>query len=156
MKNKKNIYILFPAVILIWSILIYKIVAATKPMKAELQVETAQFKPLQLQESATFTVNTNYRDPFLGTISQKKKVKPKKRTVKVAKQKPKVPFPKIIYKGVVSSKGKKSQVFLIAINGQQFFFKRNQTQNEVKLLRGNSKEVVLKFQGQQQTFPIVE
>jgi hypothetical protein len=54
----------------------------------------------------------------------------------------------------VSSKGKKKEVFLITIDGQQYFFKKNTVLQGVKLLRGNRKEIVVKFEGQQQSFTI--
>ena len=155
MKNKKNIYILLPVVILVWGLLIYKIVAATKPNATTQElVATAQFNPLQLEATESFTINANYRDPFLGIVKKKKKIKPK--TKKVTTKKITVPFPNIIYKGVVSPKGKNQQVYLISINGQQFFFKKNNINQKVKLMRGNNKEVVLKFQGQQQSFLIAK
>jgi len=155
MKNKKNIYILLPAVLLVWGLLGYRIFSTVNPSIKKQQTVAASnnFKPQLLQESETFTINADYRDPFLGTVAQKKISKTKK-IAKTITKKPKVPFPSIMYKGLVSSKKKNQQVFLISINGQQFFFKKNSTKNEVKLLRGSSKQVVLQFQGQQQTFTL--
>ncbi len=110
----------------------------------------AEFKPTPLVEQESFSLNLDYRDPFLGTLSQKKtKSKPRK----IAPKKPLIPFPKIQYKGMVSA-DKKGTVFLIKVNGKQHFFKKNAVKDEVKLLRGNSKEVRLKFQKQTQTFLI--
>ena len=154
MKNKKNIYILITAVLLVWGLLGYRIFSTVDPInKKQLTVSFSNFKPQLLQESETFAINTDYRDPFLGTLSQKKITKTKKTTNAIS-TKPKVPFPSIIYKGLVSSKKKNQQIFLISINGQQYFFKKNSTQKEVKLLSGTAKEVVLRFQGQKQTFAL--
>jgi len=46
------------------------------------------------------------------------------------------------------------QVFLININGEQFFFKKRATHKEVKLVRGNKKEVVVLYRGQRKTIAI--
>ncbi len=157
MKNKKNIYILLTAVLLVWGILGYRIFSTVNPSskKQQTAVVTNSFKPQQLQESEAFTINTDYRDPFLGTFSKKKVVKIKK-IIRATPKTPKIPFPAIIYKGLVSVKGKQQQVFLINIDGQQYFFKKNSTYKEVKLLRGSNKQVVLKFKGQQQTFVLAK
>ncbi len=157
MKNKKNIYILLTAVLLVWGILGYRIFSTVNPSNKKLQtaIVSNSFKPQQLQESETFIINTDYRDPFLGTFSKKKKVKVKK-IIRTTRKTPKTPFPVIIYKGLVSAKGKQQQVFLINIAGQQYFFKKNNTYKEVKLLRGSNKQVVLRFQGQQQAFALAK
>jgi len=144
---------LLAAVLLVWGILGYRIFTSFSPKDTSQQelAETTQFKPQELQEASSFTINTNYRDPFLGTLVQKKTKTRKKRIVV---KKSNIPFPKIIYKGLVSSKGKKKEVFLITIDGQQYFFKKNTVLQGVKLLRGNRKEIVVKFEGQQQSFTI--
>ncbi len=155
MKNKKNIYILAAAVLLVWGILGYRIFSTIKPTinTQQTATTTAQFKPSTLQENTQFTINTNYRDPFLGELSKKQAIKSKKAQKSIVKT-PKILFPAITYKGLVSGKKNKSQVFLITINGQQYFFKKNTTHNTVKLIRGTTKEVILTFQRQQQTFQI--
>ena len=157
MKNKKNIYILLTAVLLVWGLLGYRILSTVNPSNKKQQTVAASnnFKPQRLQESETFIINTDYRDPFLGTLAKKKEVKIKKAIGTVSKV-PKAPFPIIVYKGLVSPKGNQQQVFLINIDGRQYFFKKNNTHNEVKLLRGSNKQVVLKFQGQQQTFALAK
>ncbi|MCF6347007.1 MAG: hypothetical protein L3J20_01745 [Flavobacteriaceae bacterium] len=157
MKNKKNTYILLTAVLLVWSILGYRIFSTVNPNKEKRQTVIASnsFKPQLVKESETFTINTDYRDPFLDKLSKKKVVKAKK-VIRTTRKTPKTPFPAIIYKGLVSSKRKQQQVFLINIDGQQYFFKKNNTHKEVKLLRGSNKQVVLRFQGQQQSFSIAK
>jgi len=157
MKNKKNTYILLTAVLLVWGLLGYRIFSSVRPVtKLHQELATrAQFKPQQTKEVETFTIHTNYGDPFLGTLTQKNIAKPKTTRNTISK-KPKAPFPTIIYKGLVSSKKKNQQVFLISINGQQCFFKKNSTQKKITLLRGTAKEVVLRFEGRQQSFAITK
>lgn len=157
MKNKKNIYFLLPAVLIIWGLLSYRVYTSLSPTKtvAENNLPTTQFKPQEISTAETFTISTEYRDPFLGTVTKKPKTKTQKRSKKINVT-PQKPFPTIVYKGVVAAKGKKEQVFIISINGQQHFFKKNSTKNEVKLVRGTSSEIVVRFQGQKKTFPITK
>jgi len=158
MKNKKKIYILLTAVILVWGFLGYRIFSTVNPTKEKQQVaaSSTSFRPQQIENTIDFTINTNYRDPFLGPDSYRDQKKQFIKTKKPIKTIQKIPFPAIIYKGVVSAKGKQQQIFLITIDGQQFFFKKNNTFKDVKLLRGSDKQVVLKFQGQQNFFSIVK
>jgi len=152
MKNKKNIYILLPAVILVWGLVGYRIFSVVQPSNnTSGQVRVTAFKPKVVEETTPFTIRANYRDPFLGSLAQKKSTK--KKAVSVAYKKLKIPFPTITYKGMVAGEGN-NRVFLITINGAQFFFKKRATHKEVKLLRGNHKEIVVQFKGQQQTVAI--
>lgn len=150
MKNKKNIYFLLPAVLLIWGFLGYRIFSPvqTNTTHTNLAITDIVFKPNAFKESAPFTIKANYRDPFLGTTAA---IKPKV-TFK-PQQLSKLPFPQVIYKGVVSSSNRQ-EVFIVNIDGKQYFFKKYQTHQGVKLISSNSKSITLKFQGQQQTFPL--
>ncbi len=157
MKNKKNIYLLLPVVLIIWGLLGYRVYTSLSPTDTVIQdnLPTTQFKPQEIVATETFTISTDYIDPFLGEVSKKSKVITKKSNKKVTAT-PQSPFPTIVYKGVVAATGKKEQVFIISINGKQYFFKKNNTKNEVKLVRGMATEVVVQFQNQKRTFPITK
>ncbi|MDC9722880.1 MAG: hypothetical protein PSN34_08905 [Urechidicola sp.] len=151
MKNKKNIYFLIPAVLLIWGIIGYRIVRSINPPQpnATTQVAITDFKPKEVVVSKPYSINANYRDPFLGTMAtNKKKVK------RVVQKKP-VVFPSVQYVGFVAPIGKKkSPVFILKINGQQELLKKRETAQELQLVSGNQKEVVLKYKGIKKTFSI--
>lgn len=153
MRSKKNIYFLLPAALLIWGLLVYRIFLAIQPVNASTNsiVLNGVFKPAKFVESEAFTIKADYRDPFLGSINTKK---PRPKTQLKTKPQPKKPFPQVTYKGVVS--GNNSKVFIVSIDGKQYFFKKYQTQNNMKLINGSSKSVTLRFQGQQQTFLLVK
>ena len=155
MKNKRNIYFLLPAVLIIWGILIFKIINGLNPTIDNTRNNeiTGQFTPKSLKKSETFTIKTDYRDPFLGTLKQKKSTKAKPKNSQVVK-KERLPFPDIVFKGIVSPKGNNENVFFIIVNGQQHLYKNNTEHDGVKLLKGNSQKITLQFQGQQQTFQI--
>ena len=155
MKNKKNLYILLPAVIVVWGLLIYKIIGGLNPSEKQAKATESigQFKPKRPEQTTSFSINADYRDPFLGTFENKKRIVMKSKNAPIV-QKVSVPFPSIVYKGIVSPIGKKEKVFLITVNGQQQMFKRSTVFNEVKLLNGNAREITVLFQKQKQTFQL--
>ena len=157
MKNKKNIYFLLPAVLIVWGILIYKVVSGLNPSEQHSQAiePTGQFTPKSFKKTETFTIKADYRDPFLGTLQKKKTTKTKRKTSPVVEEES-IPFPNIIYKGIISPKNKNEKVFLIIVNGQQHLFKSNTTFSEVKLLNGNPKDITVQFQDQKKTFPLAK
>jgi len=155
MKNKKNIYFLLPVVIIVWGLLVYKIIGGLNPSAQQTKTTEAigQFNPKTIKQTSSFTIKTDYRDPFLGTFEKKKRKIIKRKNTPIVK-KESIPFPTIVYKGIVSPKGKNEKVFLIIVNGQQHLFKRSAVFNDVKLLKGNAKEITVLFQKQKQTFQL--
>ena len=154
MKNKKNLYILLPAVLVIWSLVIYRFYKGLNPSATEISTSemTTTFTPKLEETNTAFTIKADYRDPFLGTLSNKKNTV--KRVVPTQNMEPEEPFPTIMYKGLVATKGTNNRVFLIGINGEQHYFKVRSTYNGITLLAGNSKEVILQYQNRRQTFAI--
>ena len=153
MKNKKNIYFLLPAVLLIWGLIGYRIFNAIQPTTlTQQEVSSVNFTPKPLVTAERFSLQMDYRDPFLGPKKVvKKTVQPTKRQVKT----PAKPFPAVVYKGLVSGSGA-NQVFIISHNNRQYFFKKRQTQAGFTLVSGNAKTVTLRFEGQQKTIAIAQ
>jgi flagellar basal body-associated protein FliL len=69
MKNKKSIYILLPIVLFIWGTVMYQFFSFSGiDHKTISESNGFKIKPLQLKERDTFSINVNYRDPFLGKV----------------------------------------------------------------------------------------
>ena len=146
MKNKRNIYFLVVAVISIWGYIAYKMYASLNPEDAIImpQNQIADFKPEKIKEIEKFTINANYRDPFLGKLFTEKKSKKRNTSIK---KKPIVVFPPIIYNGLIRPKESGRPIlFLITINNQQQFLSVGKQIDGVKLLKGNDKEISILFQ----------
>lgn len=154
MKNKKNIYLLVPAVLLIWGIVGYKIYATLNATNDVVMDDNnaIEFKPEEIKDVEKFSISVNYRDPFLGKlVNNTKKIS---NSVK-KKVKPIVIFPEITYNGMVSPKETdREALFLITINNKQQFLSVGKQIDGVRLLKGNSKEVTIAFQNNKKTISI--
>jgi len=153
MKNKKNIYFLVPIVLFIWGFIGYKIYKVSYPSGEVLHIEntTTVFKPKEIKEAEKFTVNLNYRDPFLGKLRAKKSKKKSNRTKVMP-----VAFPQISYKGMLSSKKRNRSiaVFFVMINNKEQFLSIGEQIEGVKLVKGNGKEITISFKSIKKVIPI--
>lgn len=151
MKNKKNIYILLPIVLLVWGGVLYQVFSFT----AEEEIKTVAnheftIKPLKIKKRKTFRINVNYRDPFLGKMYAPEKTLKKIPSSK-ANKKPKpqetLVWPTIQYKGIISDIKDKKKVFILIIDGKNYYMKTGDTQNEVFLKEGDKESVYVKYKG---------
>lgn len=152
MKNKKSIYILLPVVLFIWGAVMYQFFSFASPEETQ-QLSSNKFriKPLKITERDTFSINVNYRDPFLGkTYAPKKNDSLKKNTPKTNKT-PKIVepivWPTIIYKGIVSDTKDKTKIYMLVIRGQTFLMKKGETENDIFLKDGDRESIYVKYLG---------
>ena len=146
-KNQKT-YLLLLAVALVWGAIGYQIYSRYNPDTPVVETQIAStFIPNKKKEVENYTINPDYRDPFLGKIYRKPKPK-----VKQAVQKPQVVFPPITYNGIIKGETK---AFIISINGQEEIFKLKQVIKGVELIRGNDNEIIIKYQGERKKYPIL-
>ncbi len=150
MNKKRNIYILLPVVLIVWGIIGYKIYQSIKPKTQPVVKQNYEYKyqPITSNDDFTYSLHTNYRDPFLGTLPKKKTTK-KRQVSKPSKKKSvkKKPFPRITYKGLVNPKVvSKESVFMIEINGKSELLKIGQSFSNITLLSGHKKEISIRFQ----------
>ncbi|MBP1221744.1 hypothetical protein [Flavobacterium sp. 1355] len=152
MKNKKNIYILLPIVLFVWSAVLYQVFSFTNNDEV-ISANDPEFiiKPLKIKQRQSFVIDVNYRDPFLGKmyVSQTiSKVKTEKSTIKKAsKVQETLVWPVILYKGMISDTKDKTKIFMIIIDGQNHYMKIGDTENEVYLKSGDKESVYVKYKG---------
>ncbi|MGY0426912.1 MAG: hypothetical protein ACWIPI_08820, partial [Polaribacter sp.] len=103
------------------------------------------FQKQQTIETSFYKVQADYRDPFLGKFPKKKRTI--KRIKKTVKPKTTVPFPRVIYNGIIQ--GNKSKAYILTINGRQEIVKLGAKFQGVKLIKANTKQAVVKFRGVQ-------
>jgi len=152
LKKQQKIVVLLAAVVIIWGLIGQMIYKSLHPLVPEYNLpETSTFSFRETGTTAPFyEVAAAYRDPFLGKYPQKKKTIKRK----IIKQKITVPFPNIIYNGMIE--GNKTQSHILTINGQQEILKLGETFAQIKLIKANSKEAIVRFQGINKTFLLEE
>jgi len=147
MKNKKNIYILLPVVIVLWGLVIYRFFSYAAPRPTENpQAVSFSLKPVTVQQRDTVALDVNYRDPFLGKMYSREMPKKASSKRKITVKEP-VQWPQVIYKGIVSDTKNKMKVFMLIINGQTHLVKEKETVGDIFLKSGNRHTITIKYKG---------
>ncbi len=147
MKNKKLTYLLLPLVLIIWGYLIYKVVIGLAGNDTDIvPSQTHSLGTIQAtfrtESNETFMLKDVERDPFLN-ISYRKKLENK--TGKITRKK--VSWPEIKYMGLVSNEKDKKMIGLIEIEGNNFFFEKGDSYQDITLIKIDPSRVVLTYQG---------
>lgn len=151
MKNKKNIYILLPIVLLVWGAVLFQLFSFTN--SDEIVVATNSeltIKPLKFNKRQSFSIDVNYRDPFLGKMYAENttpKIKGNSSAAKSSKPKETLVWPTILYKGLITDTKEKNKVFMLVIDNKNYFMKIGDTENEIFLKSGDKESVYVKYKG---------
>ncbi len=166
MKNKKSLYILVPAVLIVWALIIYKILDFTQSP----EIYNNQLLPIdttQLDSNDTMEIPFigDYRDPFLGrgkvikSVIDNKKANQnrniKNKPVSYKKQAPIVKYinwPKIDYNGMILSKETNEKLALINLNRKNYLMQINHEIKGCKLLEIYEDSIKLKYQDVEKMF----
>lgn len=150
MKNKRNTYILLVVVLIIWGLIAYKIISSLggNDVVVLQQNTEVSFNPKPIQETDTFSIKADYRDPFLGTIEKPKTIS-KPRVIKP--QEIEIP---INYSGMVRDQNTNESIFFVHINNRQHLMKINNVVDSVKLVKGNEKEITVNYNKKNKTIKL--
>lgn len=138
MKNKKLIYLLLPLVILIWGTVFYKIFFSTAPGE---EWEEEAINPQKNSTAApvdTFSIIAGYRDPFLGnTVYSENTIReiPKPKIRPEPKIEQAVPWPSIVYGGMIKNQQSTRQLALVKINGKENILKAGEMIGTIELAK---------------------
>jgi len=151
MKNKRNIRILVPVVAVIWGLVLYKLLDAFYPEDPPFATSlNTTFELPKYQERDTFSIAPIERDPFLGTLVRKNKVRNGGRK----QTKTTVEWPSTSYEGFVADDKGRTTVFVVTVNGEQHLLKHGELAQNVKLIRGTKQSIQLQYKGQRKTFTL--
>ena len=154
MKKNTKTYLLIAAVLGIWGAIGYQVISGLNPNETEAKQDSfdVAFNPKTNKSIDTFSIQTVDRDPFLGTLTRKVSTTKRKGTLKqTIKDTTWLP---ITYNGLVKRQNSTQLVFVINISGTQHLLKKGQTINEVTLVRGTEKQIVVKYNNKQKTISI--
>lgn len=145
LKGKKATYILLLIVGSLWGLLFYKFFSDTSGSAPQLaKAVKGEYKLPKQKKKDTFSLLPLDRDPFLGTAY--KKISAKARVIK------QIEWPNVLYKGSIS--GSDGRVFILSIGGKEYFFKKSETIDGIKLVRGNDRKVKLQYKGENKEFKL--
>lgn len=156
MKNKKLLYILIPLVLLVWGAIIYRIFNVVKVSDSnEVQRSTFYGNESNQNQIDTFSIQPNYRDPFLGGRAKKSILSENKGSNVVANPivvKKITPsstiWPNLIYGGLIKNQKSNKELALVQINGQANIMKIGDVQGEIELTKIFRDSIEVKFRGE--------
>jgi len=142
MKNKKTLYYLIPAVILIWGIIVYKIITVTNYESVKHSSATS-IPSINSQDTLPkeYQLLLNYKDPFLlEPAFRQNKVKSQSRNAdlsatrqKPIKNVPQLNLMNIMYIGMVEKPGNHT-IALINIGGETKMLRKGEHADQIKVL----------------------
>lgn len=151
LKNSKTFFFLIPLVVIIWGAVIYKVVDALSE-EPESQSELSLTAPIKkhIIERDTFSLIEIDRDPFLGKLYTRERVKKSNNENNNLVME----WPAIEYLGMVSDPDSRSKVYLIVINGKSFFMEKGSETESVSLVKASGNKVWLRYKNSTKAFQI--
>ena len=151
LKNKKKTYGLLVLVIAVWGYIGYYVITSLDPSLPDYTEPKIAFKDdFVLNDSfEKFSIQRVNRDPFLGTVEVPKTQKIKRPIIK--KQ---TPWKPINYLGMIANDTNKDKVFILSIANQQVLLKQGHAHDSVKVIRGNAKNITLRYKGKTKRFKL--
>jgi len=149
MKNKKLLYILIPLCAFVWGAILYNIMNVVSDGEELVAANSVIVeKTAVVHKAETFSINVNYRDPFLDKVFKPRVVK------KVERQIKKQPFvwPKIEFQGVFKKPNSSDLLGIISVNGSEEIVQKGATIDEVKIISIKSNEIKVSFKGETKKF----
>ncbi|MDJ1501253.1 hypothetical protein [Xanthocytophaga agilis] len=172
MKNKKMMFVLLPAVILIWGLIIYRIVDAVQ----EKDVPDTYSEPNRKLHTSTTTLPdtvhllVNYRDPFLGSGPARIRREPSPSITShpaqatssiqaVHSSTPTVPAPKVViawptvkYVGMIQNGSSQIKIAILKINGKSHLIAESCSEADITVQNIVQDSVGLQYRGEHKYF----
>lgn len=163
MKSKRNVYILLFLVLLIWGVLGYRLFSYINKSEQNVESGTPQnFNTIDYKEPDYVKIEVNYRDPFTGETPEGNQNQLSKRVnennlsnIDVSDNIP-IPEKVILYKGLVSDTSDKKKVFMLSINGKTYLLSQGQKEDNIKVISGNAKQIVVVIDNKKEIIAITQ
>lgn len=138
-----------PLVLLIWGILGYRLFSFFGNDETEVKEKSNfQFQNIDYKEPDSIKIVVDYRDPFTGKLSSGNNNKNTNRVVRKPKSENTTPEkqeikPVMVYRGLVSDTKDKNKVFMFSVDNKTYLLERGQTENNIKVISGDAKQITL-------------
>lgn len=147
--NKRSLYFLFPVVVIIWGIAIWKLLESFSDDPPARQTPAMVInKPIKMIRKDTFSLLTLESDPFLGLVYKKPGRPVKSRVIPPIE----IEWPVIKYLGLVSDAKISSKIYVLRINEQQYLMEPGSEEEGVSLIRDKKGLLLMSYKGIQKEF----
>lgn len=147
MKNKKLIYILLPAVFIIWGLIAFKAISFFKGSEQIKYLKKLSSNNSQTALLDTFSLLLNYPDPFLNSPKIQTGIHSITQSIKE-----KIKWPNITYYGSIGNIKKQGYMVSLKIDDQDVLLKMGATYKNIRLVSVKNQVVVLAMQGEEKQF----
>ncbi|MCB2196751.1 MAG: hypothetical protein KQH79_12890 [Bacteroidetes bacterium] len=163
MKNNKKItYILFPLVIIIWGLVIYRIFFEGKVTPENLDVKVKPvINKVEKESKRTYRLIANYRDPFLSNLNRTvanpeidNQETENNRTTNLRRRRTtvsRVRWPQITYGGFIEDNEKQEITILLNIQDRDYLVKEGDTIEQVFIKSFYKDSLVLVYNEEEKT-----
>jgi hypothetical protein len=160
MKNKKLLYILFPAVLFIWGYIFYEIFGSKGNSNGD-DMNLNDFSKTEHVSSLpdTFSIHPDYRDPFLEESIHKNEGSVKYHSVGLANNSKQVKaetnttvWPVIIYTGIIKNQKSSKQLVMIQISGQSIIMAKGEKSGMIELTKISKDFIEMQFGKEKKVF----
>lgn len=158
LNNKKTLFLLVPAVLVIWGLVAYRLVDALGEPDFEIP-NSGQKVITQERDTDTnlYVLNLEYPDPFRpDKSSSSEKAKPASKSPQETKS-TKITFkpialhwPRVQYRGLIVKKGQ--SLCLVEIDGQIYFMSLGDRERGLELIDAKSDSIQFKFHREKKYF----
>jgi hypothetical protein len=147
MKQTMYLFILIPAVLLIWCIIIYKIIVGTgnsSTIKQNLKTITYIDQPIKIKEQ--FILPDSFPNPFVQfTKVTTNKINYHRKVLIISKTGKKIP---VAYNGMIKQNVNNITYALVTIKNQNKLVKQNDTIDSIKFLKILRDSILVKYEGE--------
>ncbi len=163
MKNKKLTYILFPIVIIIWGLVIYRIFfeGRTKPENITPVVKPV-IKTDAKEEQEAYRLIANYRDPFLNEIKtsvieikqEENKEEVNQRSSNLRRRRTSVSrirWPEIKYGGFIEDGQNQKFTILLNIKNRDYLAHEGDTVDQIFIKEFHKDSIILVYNNEEKT-----
>lgn len=146
MTKKRNTKLLLIAVIAIYAAIIVRffMLRSGDDSRAIAIDPIGKFTPAEYKVASAFTINNNYRDPFLGTLPSTSQQVPTQKNSQPQEEQPSY-FPSIRYNGIVSDADSNNKVISIVVNDKEYVIREGKTVDSVDVLQADDKTLQVRY-----------
>lgn len=152
-KKKRTTYLLI-GVIAIYAAIVVRFYMLSNDRDSVVIGETpiGAFTPTLYETKKEFTLDTNYRDPFLGTVSKRRRKI--SRTQSPEGITDEILFPDVTYLGIISDAKSSTKVLSLKINNREYVIREGTSQDSLYVISGTREKLIVSYKGRRKEIKI--